>query len=67
MQILQIFPKNYSFRFIQNLQIVRWNHFFLQNLQNVLAGFDSGRLVKVGDAKIAFLFQAKRHLTETWT
>ena len=26
---------------------------------------NSGRLVKVGDAKIAFLFQVERHLTET--
>ena len=41
--------------------------FFLQNLQNVLAGFDSGRLVKVGDAKITFLFQVEGHLTETST
>ena len=41
--------------------------FFFKICKMFWAGFDSGRLVKVGDAKIAFLFQAKRYLTETST
>ena len=62
LQILQIVFRGHSISKMSLLII-----FFLQNLQNILAGFDLGRLVKVGDAKIAFLFQVERRLTETST